>query len=112
MSRRNWRSRPVGGLLLLGLLAELAACGITQHVNPNPFISSLSPNSAFAGGAGFTLTVNGGGFFSSSVVRWNGSNRTGDRPESVAVGDFNADGKLDLATANIGSNTVSILLGL
>ena len=32
-------------------------------------------------------------------------------PESVAVGDFNGDGKLDLAVANQGSGTVSILLG-
>jgi hypothetical protein len=31
--------------------------------------------------------------------------------ESVAVGDFNHDGKLDLAVANVQSNTVSILLG-
>ena len=30
---------------------------------------------------------------------------------SVAVGDFNGDGKQDLATANFGSNNVSILLG-
>jgi hypothetical protein len=28
----------------------------------------------------------------------------------VAIGDFNADGKLDLAVANYGSNTVSVLL--
>jgi hypothetical protein len=35
----------------------------------------------------------------------------GSTPYSVAVGDFNRDGKLDLATANSGSNTVSILLG-
>ena len=32
-------------------------------------------------------------------------------PESVAVGDFNGDGKLDLAVANFYDNTVSILLG-
>jgi hypothetical protein len=36
---------------------------------------------------------------------------TGSLPFSVAVGDFNGDGKLDLAVANGGSNTVSILLG-
>src|SRR5437870_5819339 len=35
---------------------------------------------------------------------------TGARSQSVAVGDFNADGKLDLALAG-GSGTVSILLG-
>ncbi|MFM6731750.1 MAG: FG-GAP-like repeat-containing protein, partial [Microcystis panniformis] len=32
-------------------------------------------------------------------------------PNSVMVGDFNGDGKSDLAVANYGSNTVSILLG-
>jgi hypothetical protein len=32
-------------------------------------------------------------------------------PESVAVGDFNGDGNLDLAVTNVGSNMVSVLLG-
>src|SRR5437660_1636293 len=36
---------------------------------------------------------------------------TGIQPTSVAVGDFNGDGKLDLAVANAGGNSVSILLG-
>jgi uncharacterized protein (TIGR03437 family) len=40
--------------------------------NPAPTITSLSPASATAGGAGFTLTVNGTNFISSSVVRFNG----------------------------------------
>ena len=35
----------------------------------------------------------------------------GDHPHSVAVGDFNGDGKLDLAVADIDSSTVSVLLG-
>jgi hypothetical protein len=35
----------------------------------------------------------------------------GTGPRSVAVGDFNGDGKQDLAVANSGSNNVSILLG-
>src|SRR5262249_32934555 len=35
----------------------------------------------------------------------------GDSPRSVAVGDFNHDGKLDLAVANRNSNTVSVRLG-
>jgi hypothetical protein len=36
---------------------------------------------------------------------------TGNYPYSVAVGDFNGDGKQDLATANAYSDNVSILLG-
>ena len=35
----------------------------------------------------------------------------GSYPSSVAVGDFNGDGTLDLAVANAGSNNVSVLLG-
>lgn len=35
----------------------------------------------------------------------------GSQPDSVVVGDFNNDSKLDLAVANAGDGTVSILLG-
>jgi trimeric autotransporter adhesin len=34
----------------------------------------------------------------------------GNNPESVAIGDFNGDGRPDLVVANHGSNTVSVLL--
>jgi FG-GAP-like repeat/Bacterial Ig-like domain (group 3) len=37
--------------------------------------------------------------------------QTGNGPFSLAVGDFNRDGKQDLAIANAGDNTVTILLG-
>ena len=36
---------------------------------------------------------------------------TGNRPVSVAVGDFNGDGVEDLAVANGSSNNISVLLG-
>jgi FG-GAP-like repeat/Abnormal spindle-like microcephaly-assoc'd, ASPM-SPD-2-Hydin/FG-GAP repeat len=54
-------------------------------VNPKPAITSLSPPSATHGGAGFTLTVNGTGFISSSVVNWNGSPRATTYVSSTEV---------------------------
>jgi hypothetical protein len=41
-----------------------------------PVITSLSPSTAVVGSAAFTLTVNGTGFASGAVVKWNGSART------------------------------------
>jgi sugar lactone lactonase YvrE len=47
------------------------SAGATFTINPPPTITTLSPNSATAGGAAFTLTVNGTGFVSGAVVNWN-----------------------------------------
>lgn len=44
--------------------------------NPLPTISNIAPSSALQGGPTFLLTVNGTGFVNSSVVTWNGQNRT------------------------------------
>jgi hypothetical protein len=52
------------------------------------------------------LLGNGNGTFQPAV-----SYSTGTAPSSVAVGDFNHDGKLDLAVSNSGSADVSVLLG-
>jgi hypothetical protein len=43
--------------------------------NPVPSIGSLSPSSATAGNASFTLAVSGNNFVSGSIVRWNGADR-------------------------------------
>ena len=52
------------------------------------------------------LLGDGAGSFSAATNFGAGTN-----PVSVAVGDFNGDGKQDLAVANFGSDNVSILLG-
>jgi hypothetical protein len=66
---------------------------------------------AVANGSSGTVTVllgNGDGTFTAAA----GSPITvGSRPVSVAVGDFNGDGKADLAVANYVDNTVTVLLG-
>src|SRR5881397_2620325 len=52
------------------------------------------------------LLGNGDGTFQSAL-----SFAVGSNPLSVAVGDVNGDGRLDLAVANYYSNDVSVLLG-
>jgi len=56
--------------------ANNSATATTVVNNPAPTLSSISPDSSPAGGGDFVLTVDGTGFVSSSVVRWNGATRT------------------------------------
>lgn len=72
--------------------------------NPVPTASSLSPNSAVAGGASFTLTVTGTSFVSSSLVQWNGSARTTTFVSSTQL--TAAITTADIATAGSASVTV------
>jgi hypothetical protein len=44
--------------------------------NPIPVLTTISPAGVFTGSRPITLSVSGTGFISSSVVRWNGSDRT------------------------------------
>src|SRR6202011_4136467 len=60
------------------------------------------------GGNVTVLLGNGSGGFTAA----NGSPfAVGSFPQSLAVGDFNGDGKADLAIANNNSNNVTVLLG-
>ena len=52
------------------------------------------------------LLSKGGGKFHSAALY-----AVGTQPYSIVTGDFNHDGKMDLATANSGSNNVSVLPG-
>ena len=81
-------------------------CGDTI---PMPQITSLSPDQAVAGGAGFTPTVNGNGFIDGtesdrSVVHWNGSpHPTTFVSSTVLTATIPAS---DVATAGTASVTV------
>jgi hypothetical protein len=63
-------------------------------------------NGGFSGTTVSVLLGNGDGTFQTAV-----SYAAGVGPASVAVGDFNRDGILDLAVANDEGNDVSVLLG-
>src|SRR6266852_647237 len=53
------------------------ATSLLGQSNPVPFVNQpLVPTTVVPGSAAFTLTVNGTGFVSGSVVNWNGSPRT------------------------------------
>ncbi len=58
---------------------------IVPPPNPVPVIGNLTPNASFAGAAGITLTVNGTGFVSDSVVRWNGAERATARVSATQL---------------------------
>lgn len=66
------------GLLFLTLVMFSVACGYGSHSNymnnggtGAPQIMQLQPTMANAGGPAFTLTVEGSGFGTDSVVYWN-----------------------------------------
>ncbi len=66
-------------LVIFGIvsLVFLAGCGggttSTVNANPTPTITTISPNSAAAGGAAFTLTINGTNFVAASTVNFAGA---------------------------------------
>lgn len=66
-------------ILLVAFAAFTLACGYSSKpttpatAGAMPSISQLAPNSATAGGAGFTMTVNGSNFSSNATVNWNGA---------------------------------------
>jgi hypothetical protein len=74
--------------------------------NLAPQITSINPVSANAGGPGFDLTVVGSGFFSGSVVRWNGAPRPTTLVTGAAPTLRAAIPASDIATAGAATVTV------
>lgn len=67
-------SSVAGGYRPLGDVSVSSVAWQVGSAPPSvPSITSISPSSADAGSPGFTLTVNGSGFSSSSTVMWNGA---------------------------------------
>lgn len=96
---------------------------VTAGNNPVPSISSISPSTAFSGGPGFTLTVNGSGFVSSSVINVQVGNTFGPRPTTfvsptqltvqITANDIANSGQIGISVTNPApgggtSNTVTL----
>lgn len=63
-----------GNANVIVLSAGLQSNPVAFTIEPAaPAVTSLSPNHAASGGAGFTLTVTGTGFGAAAVAQWNGS---------------------------------------
>jgi hypothetical protein len=91
---------------VLCLFVLVAAMATLAQTNPVPWVNQpLVPTAIAPGGAGFTLTVNGTGFVSSSVVNWNG---TALSTTFVSSSQLTATVPAsDIATASTASITVS-----
>jgi hypothetical protein len=74
--------------------------------NPVPAITGLAPATTIVGTAGMTLTVNGTGFVSGSVVRFNGLDRTTtfvsptQVTAQITTGDLVATGTFPITVSN------------
>ena len=86
-------------------IAMLVSFTEASAANPVPYVvQPLMPDAAAPGGAEFTLTVNGTGFVSASVVRWNSSPRT---THFVSQGELTATiPATDIAKAGTAAITV------
>jgi hypothetical protein len=94
-------------LLAIGFLS----CGVCTK----PFINSISPNVAAAGGNQFLLTVNGSDFRRDSSVSWNGSLRVTTFVSvhqlvvAISAADISAPGAVLVFVFNPpGSNATSV----
>lgn len=96
--------RPVR-LLWFSLLAVLL-CGPFEHQAGAPATANTNPNHPRG-----SIFPDNKGPATAPVFCGKSDFLTGSVPFSIAMGDFNADGILDLAVANSNSNNVSIFLG-
>ena len=72
------KMKTVNTMLLVAAILSCLACGYSSKSTPPaagkvPAIAQLAPANMTAGGAGFTLTVDGTTFNTNAVVNWNGA---------------------------------------
>ena len=95
----------------LSITVTMASSGTSAPLtftvnNPVPSLASISPSTAAAGGAAFTLTVSGSNFVNGSVVQVNGSSRSTafvsgtQLSASIPASDIASAGTLSITVVN------------
>jgi hypothetical protein len=93
-----------------GILRVNPITGVVSITNAQPAGNYTVTVRAATVTTTFTLTVNNP-LCSQGILSGVTNVSVGSGPYTVAIGDFNGDGKQDLATANLNVNTVSVRLG-
>ena len=104
--------------------SQVSTTAITQSGNPGDYTLTATVTGqgpvAPGGTVSFLDTSNANSVLGTAAlgngvttVNWQNpqSPATGTQPVSIALGDFDGNGILDMAVANAGSNTLTILLG-
>jgi len=90
----------------------------TFTILSGPAITSINPATVTAGGAAFTLTVNGSGFAAGAVVQWNGSALTtnvlssNEVTASVPATDISSPGsaQITVKSGGVASNAATLTI--
>jgi trimeric autotransporter adhesin len=97
----------IGSVTIQVNYSGASSIGTTFPINGPPAITGLSPASAAAGGAAFTLTVNGTGFLSGNTVTWNSTALT---TKFVSATQLTASVSAGLI-ASAGAATITVTAG-
>ena len=104
----NWNGTALATAFVNGgqLTANVPAANIATTTTASVSVTNPAPGGGTSNKVFFPVTSP-----TASIALGKTDYGTGSFPIAVATGDFNQDGKLDLAVANLNDNTVSVLLG-